>query len=147
MELRDISREGMRERREPTTTPRIFPFFVLKMWLAKQASYEGGGSDDLVYNCSVTRLGNFYTLSNFLKHVAKIILFESPTFLGNFCKGVKIFHFSSEIIFGHLLQTFGNFLLVTLFISYYERRDNENSRKCSLALRRWEWKRLTQDCT
>ena len=31
-----------------------------------------------------------------------------------FCKGVKIFHFSSEIIFGQLLQTFGNFLLVTL---------------------------------
>jgi len=26
----------------------------------------------------------------------------------------KIFHFSSEIIFGQLLQTFGDFLLVTL---------------------------------
>ena len=36
------------------------------------------------------------------------------TFIGNFCKGVKIFHFSSELIFGQLLQTFGNFLLVTL---------------------------------
>ena len=31
-----------------------------------------------------------------------------------FCKGVKIFHFSSAIIFGQLSQTFGNFLLVTL---------------------------------
>ena len=28
---------------------------------------------------------------------------ESPTFLGNLCKGEKIFYFSSEIIFGQLL--------------------------------------------
>ena len=34
--------------------------------------------------------------------------------LGNFCKGVKIFHFTREILFGQLLQTFGDFLLVTL---------------------------------
>ena len=39
---------------------------------------------------------------------------KSPTFLGNFCKGVKIFNFSSEINFGQLLQTFGDFYLVTL---------------------------------
>ena len=32
----------------------------------------------------------------------------------NFCKGVKIIHFSSEIIFGQLLQTFGDTCLVTL---------------------------------
>ena len=37
--------------------------------------------------------------------------------LGNFCKIVKIFHFSREILFGQLLQTFGDFLLVTLPIS------------------------------
>ena len=30
-------------------------------------------------------------------------------FLGNFCEGVKIYHFSSDIIFGQLLKTFGNF--------------------------------------
>ena len=35
--------------------------------------------------------------------VATISLPKSHTFLGNFCKGVKIFHFSSEIIFGQLL--------------------------------------------
>ena len=29
----------------------------------------------------------------------------------NFCKGVQIYHFSGEIIFGQLLLTFGNFLL------------------------------------
>ena len=26
---------------------------------------------------------------------------KSPTFLGNFCKGVKIYHICSEIIFGY----------------------------------------------
>ena len=36
--------------------------------------------------------------------------------LGNYCKGFKNFHFSSEIIFGQLLWTFGDFLLVTLFL-------------------------------
>ena len=40
--------------------------------------------------------------------------FGQPTFLSDFCKGVKIFNFSSEIIFGQLFWTFGNFLLVTL---------------------------------
>ena len=29
--------------------------------------------------------------------------------IGNFCKGVKIYHFSSEIMFGQALQTFGDF--------------------------------------
>ena len=29
---------------------------------------------------------------------------------GNFCAGAKIFNFSSEIIFGQLLWTFGDFL-------------------------------------
>jgi len=43
-------------------------------------------------------------LGNFLKPLATIILPKSPTFLGNFCKGVKIYHFSSEIIFGQLLD-------------------------------------------
>ena len=52
---------------------------------------------------SVTRLGDFWTLGNFLKPLATINLPKSPTFLGIFCKGVKIYHFSSEIIFGQLL--------------------------------------------
>ena len=43
-------------------------------------------------------------------------LSKSPTFLGNFCKGVKIHHFSSDIIFRQLLYTFGNFFLVTLIL-------------------------------
>ena len=36
--------------------------------------------------------------------------------LSNFWKVVKICHFSSEIIFGQLLYTFGNILLVTLIL-------------------------------
>ena len=51
---------------------------------------------------------------NFSKPVATISLPKSPTLVGKFCKVVKIFNFSSEIIFGQLLSTFGNFLLVTL---------------------------------
>ena len=56
----------------------------------------------------------FYSLGKFFKALATISLPKSLTFLGNFCKGVKILNFSSEIIFGQLLQTFGYFYLVTL---------------------------------
>ena len=45
----------------------------------------------------------YWTLVNFLKPLATINLPKSLTFFGNFCKGVKIYHFSSEIIFGKLL--------------------------------------------
>ena len=63
---------------------------------------------------SVTRSGHFWTLSNFLKPLATISFPKSPNILSNFCKGVKIYHFCSEIIFRQLLQTFGDFFLVTL---------------------------------
>ena len=59
----------------------------------------------------------YWTLGSFSKPVATISLPKSPTFLGNYCKGVKIFNFHGEIIFGQLLQTFGNFLLVRLPLS------------------------------
>ena len=45
----------------------------------------------------------FRTLGNFLKPLTTINLAKSPTFLGNFCKGFKIYHFSNEIIFGQFL--------------------------------------------
>ena len=45
----------------------------------------------------------YLTLGNFLKPYATIYLPKSTTFLGNFCKGVKIYHLSSEILFGQLL--------------------------------------------
>ena len=59
-------------------------------------------------------LAIFCTLVNHSKLVATIILPKLTTLSGNFCKGVKIIHFSSEIIYGQLLQTFGDFYLVTL---------------------------------
>ena len=55
---------------------------------------------------NVTRLGDLLDFGQFLKPLATINLPKSPTFLGNFCKCVIIYHFSSEIIFGQLLQTF-----------------------------------------
>ena len=59
----------------------------------------------------------FWTLDNFLKPLAAINLPQSSPFLGNYCKGVIIIHFSSETIFGQLLQTFGDFYLVTLLVT------------------------------
>ena len=43
----------------------------------------------------------YWTLGNFLKPLATINL---PKFLGNFCIGVKSYHFSCEIIFGHFFR-------------------------------------------
>ena len=51
----------------------------------------------------MTRLGDFLHFGQLLKPLAAINLPKSPTFLGKFCKVVKIFHFSPEIIFGQLL--------------------------------------------
>ena len=48
-------------------------------------------------------LAIFWTLGNFLKHLATINLPQFSPFLGNYCKGVKIIHSSSETIFGQLL--------------------------------------------
>ena len=45
----------------------------------------------------------YCTLGHFLKPLATINLHKSPTFLGNFYKGLKICHFSNEIIFVQLL--------------------------------------------
>ena len=53
---------------------------------------------------SVTRFGDFFGLwATFLKPLATTNWPKSPTFLVKFCKGVKIFHFFSEINFGQLL--------------------------------------------
>ena len=66
---------------------------------------------------SVTRFGDFLHFGNFLKALATINLPKSPTFLGNFCEGVKIYHFSSEIIFGNFCRYLAIFFLVTLPMS------------------------------
>ena len=57
------------------------------------------------------QIGQFIVLwATIQSLLATINLPKYPTFLGNFCKGVKIINFSNEIIFGQLLLTFGNFL-------------------------------------
>ena len=48
----------------------------------------------------MTRSGDLLDFGQIFKHLATINLHKSPTFLGNFCKGVKIFKFSCKIIFG-----------------------------------------------
>ena len=45
----------------------------------------------------------YSTLGDLTKPVATIILAKLPKFVGNFCKGVKLFHFSGRIIFEQLL--------------------------------------------
>ena len=67
------------------------------------------------YSISVTRLGDLLDFGQLFKAFGNNLICPNPTFLGNLCKGVKIFYFSSEIIFGQLKSTFANFLLVTLY--------------------------------
>ena len=58
----------------------------------------------ILYKCD--QIGRFigpWATGQLSKPLATINLPKSPTFLGNFCKGVKIFNFSNEIIFGQLL--------------------------------------------
>ena len=52
---------------------------------------------------SVTRLGDLLDLRQVLKPLAEINLPKSQTFLGIYCKGLKIYQFSSDIIFGQFL--------------------------------------------
>ena len=79
-----------------------------------------------------------WTLGNFSKPLATINLPISPTFLGNFCKGVKILNFSSEIIFGLLLYTFGDFRLVTLIATVRQKQESvtlkENNKRPKMEL-------------
>ena len=74
-------------------------------------------------------LAIFRTLGNFLKPLAAINLPKSPTFLGKFCKGVEIFHFSSEIIIGQTFKRFGDFLLVTLLMIHLCNLDSIPTKK------------------
>ena len=62
---------------------------------------------------SVTRFGDLLDFGNFLKPLAAINLSKSHTFLGNFCKGVKIYHSSSfEPLFVKPFCYLGTFLML-----------------------------------
>ena len=54
-------------------------------------------------NSSVTRLGDLLHFGQAFKAGGNNYLPKSPTLLGNFYKGVKITHFSSDYILGQLL--------------------------------------------
>ena len=61
------------------------------------------------------QIGQFITIwATFQSSWQQLFCHKSPTFLGNFCNGVKIFNFTSKILFWQLLWTLGDFLLVTL---------------------------------
>ena len=68
---------------------------------------------------SMTRLGDLLDFGQLFKSLAIINLPKSSTLLRNFCKVVKIYHFSIEIVFGPLIQTFGDFFLVTLLTTIH----------------------------
>ena len=81
------------------------PFFK-KNWIQTSQTGDHLYSDSSLYGeCSPVwpDWAIYWTLGKFLKHLAIIILPKSPTFISNFCKNVKIYHFSCGIIFGQLL--------------------------------------------
>ena len=73
--------------------------------------------ENSLYRMQCDQIWQFFGLwATFSSLWQQLICPNLPTFLGNFCKGVKIYHFHSEIIFRQLLKTFGNFYLVTLTV-------------------------------
>ena len=62
----------------------------------------------------MTRLGDLLQFGQLFKACGNNYFAKIANILGNLCKVVKIFFFLAKIIFGQLLQTFGNFLRVTL---------------------------------
>ena len=84
---------------------------------------------------SVTRLGDLLHFGKLFKACGNNYFVHIAHILRSFCKGVKMFHFSNDIIFGQLLKTFGNFLLVTLMtaladirsiqINYFSRQTHQ----------------------
>ena len=51
----------------------------------------------------MTSLGDLLHFGQLFKAFGNNYFAQIVHILGNFCKGVKIFHFTSEIIFGQLL--------------------------------------------
>ena len=62
---------------------------------------------------SVTRLGGLLHFGQLFETCGQNHFAQIAHILGNFFKGVKIFHFYGEIIFGQLLWKFSHLLLVT----------------------------------
>ena len=62
----------------------------------------------------MTGLGDLLDFGQLFKAFGSNLFAQISHNLRHFCKGVKIYHFSSEIILGNFLKTFGDFFLVTL---------------------------------
>ena len=60
-------------------------------------------------DCSVTILRDLLHFGQLFKVCGNNYLAQIAHILGNFCKGVKIFHFSGEIIFGQFFRHFLTF--------------------------------------
>ena len=80
--------------------------------------------------------------------MARIILPQLPTLLGNFCKSVKIIHFSSEVIFGRFFtghtaqdKLFNFFIFDNLgffqisFITFTTRRMTETQQRKEIKMK------------
>ena len=87
----------------------------------------------MLHKISVTRLGDLLHFGQIFKASGNNYFAQTAHILGKFCRGIKIFHFSSGIIFGQLLLTFGDFLLVTLpptYLSMYFHQYVPSSYQC-----------------
>ena len=73
----------------------------------------------------------YWTLGKFLKPLATINLPKSPTFLGIFCKVVKIFHFPVKSFLGNFYRHWAIFFLVTMLPRDLLRR------RCGIGLVQW----------
>ena len=60
-------------------------------------------TEEIEIIASVTRFGNFLHFEQPFKAGGNNYFTQITHILGDFCKGVKIIHFSSEFIFGQLL--------------------------------------------
>ena len=70
-----------------------------------------------MFTASVPDWAIYWTLGHFLKPLANNYFAQISHIRRQFFKGVKIYHFTGEIILGQLLWTFGDFFLVTLLFS------------------------------
>jgi len=109
-----ITRTACRNRSTSSSSPGTSPPSIVRLtrlWptgLTSQIQLLG-------YAFSVTRLGDLLHFGQLFKACGINYFAQIALNLGNFCKVVKIFQLAWEIIFGQLLWTFGDFLLVTLF--------------------------------
>ena len=66
----------------------------------------------------MARLGDFFILwATFQSPGQQLFCPNHQCILGKFCKGVKIFNFTREILFGQLIKIFGDFFFLITLLS------------------------------